>query len=185
MVPTATLSLGSETFSLFVNSIQAIESPGKAVSKTGPESVHFAPVFTTTAFVPATGIPIASSLASLWSPTPVRFPRHGSDHVTSQLPHLSLPSCPLQRRKSRLRDMIWPPPNLLTSFSSTFYLSHLVPTTDQICSHPRAFALPALSAWNVLPEMLQNGGLLLITQLSAQMSPPQKGPLWPALFLLS
>lgn len=100
------LCLLGRTFSLFVNSIQATESPVNAVSKTDPESVHFAPIFTTTAFVPATGITTASCLASLWSPTPVRFPRRGSDHVTSRLPHLSLPSCPLQRRKSRLHDMI-------------------------------------------------------------------------------
>ena len=77
-MPAAALPLGSGTFSLSLNSIQAIESPGTAVC----QSVHL---------VPATGITTASSLASLWSPAPVSFPRHWSDRGTSLLPDLSLP----------------------------------------------------------------------------------------------
>ena len=78
VVLAAALPLASGTFSLSLNSIQAIESPGTAVC----QSVHL---------VPATGITTASSLASLWSPAPVRFPRHWSDRGTSLLPDLSLP----------------------------------------------------------------------------------------------
>lgn len=45
-----------------------------------------------------------------------------------------------------------------------------------ICSHPRACALAVLSAWNVLPGILRNGSLLLITRASAPMLPPQRCP---------
>lgn len=128
--------LGGECL-LLPSSIQAVESPGDAISKTDPESAPFSPAFATSQPCPGHRCSSSPLLVSLEGPAGVHFPRRRWRPVTPLLQIRSLPEPPHYREENP--DVLWPLPNLPVSFSSILTAGH-------ISSPPRASALAVLSA---------------------------------------
>lgn len=106
-----------------------------------------------TTLIQAVGIATASALVSQESLTPV-----GSRH--SPASKSKPPGAPSRGREENT-DAIKPLLNILALFSPTLPVSHSILTPGHVCAHPRASARAALSAENILPEMLTNGSLLI------------------------